>query len=88
MGWSPTGSTVWTLRHDKKGMNMQGHFNRPLLGLNLNARRIKDCTGRTHPGTEHGPVRGRLMLSMVSGVFSRLRLCQTTDGKNTEHESY
>ena len=31
-------------------------------------------------------MRGRLMLSMVSGMFSSLHLCQATDGENTEHE--
>ena len=57
-----------------------------MLRSDKNGFGVEDCTGRTHPRTQHGPMRGRLMLSMVSGMFSRLRLCQTTDGKDTEHE--
>ena len=57
-----------------------------LLGLNENGLGIENRTGSTHPGTEQCPVRGRLVLSMVSGMFGGLRLCQTTDGKDAEHE--
>jgi len=67
---------------------MQGHFNRPLLGLNLNARRIEDRTGVTHPGTKQCAMCRRLMLRMVPGMFRRLGLRQSADRKNTEHKSY
>lgn len=60
--------------------------NRTALSLNYDGLGVENCTGRTHPRTKQCPVRGRLMLSMVSGVFSSLRLCQTTDGKDAEHE--
>ena len=60
--------------------------NRTALSLNYHGLGVEDCTGSTHPRTQHGPVRGRLMLRMVPGVFSSLRLCQTTDGKDAEHE--
>ncbi len=57
-----------------------------MLRSDKNGFGVEDCTGRTHPRTQHGPMRGRLMLSMVSSMFSRLRLCQTTDGKDAEYE--
>ena len=31
---------------------------------------------------------GSLMLRVVSRMFSGLRLCQSTDGKHTQHEYY
>ncbi len=49
---------------------------------------IEHCTGSTHPGTENRPVCGRLMLSMVSGMFSGLRLGQSPNSENTEYKSY
>ena len=33
-------------------------------------------------------MRGRLMLSMVSGMFSSLRLSQAPDADNTEYKGY
>lgn len=68
-------------------MNVQGHFHGTLLGLNLNARRIKDRTGVTHPGTKQCAVCRRLMLRMVPGMFRRLGLRQSADRKNTEYKS-
>jgi hypothetical protein len=29
---------------------------------------------------------GSLMVGMMSGMFNRLRLCQSTDGKDAEHQ--
>ena len=31
-------------------------------------------------------MRGSLMLGMVPGMFDRLRLCQSADGKDTEYQ--
>ena len=31
-------------------------------------------------------MRGSLMMGMVSGMFDRLRLSQSADGQDTEHE--
>ena len=31
-------------------------------------------------------MRGGLMLGMVSGMFDRLRLCQSSDRKNAKHQ--
>ena len=41
---------------------------------------------QAHPGAEHGAMRGSLMLGMMPGMFDRLRLSQSADGKDTEHE--
>ena len=32
-------------------------------------------------------MRGSLMLGMVSGMFDRLRLSQSADGQDTEHQN-
>jgi len=56
-----------------------------LFNLNQNDGTIEHGTGGTHPGTEQRPMRGSLMLSMVSGVFSCLSLGQTANGKNAEY---
>jgi hypothetical protein len=86
-GWrSPTRRDVRTLCTNADRLSMGDNRDWALLRLNENGFGIEDCTGRTHPRTQHGPVRGRLMLRMVSGVFSSLRLCQTADRKDTEHE--
>jgi hypothetical protein len=57
-----------------------------LFRLNEHNRGIEHRTGCTHPGTEQRPMRGRLMLSMVPGVLSGLRLRQTADGENAQYE--
>ena len=56
------------------------------FGLKRDHRRIEDRSGSTHPGAEQGAMRGSLMLGMVSGMIDRLRLCQSADGKDTEHQ--
>jgi hypothetical protein len=57
-----------------------------LFRLNEHNRGIEHRTGGTHPGTKQRSMRGRLMLSMVSGVLSGLRLRQTADGENAQDE--
>jgi hypothetical protein len=54
--------------------------------LNKDHRTIENRPGGTHPGAEHGAVRGRLMMSMVSGMLDGLCLCQPADGKDTEYQ--
>lgn len=49
---------------------------------------IKHGARGAHPGTEECPVCGCLMLRMVPGMFSRLRLSQATDHENTKHKRY
>ncbi len=56
------------------------------FGLKRDHCRIEDRSGGTHPGAEQGAVRGSLMLGMVPGMLDRLSLCQSADGKDTEHE--
>ena len=60
--------------------------NRTEFGLKRDYRSIENRPGGTHPGTEQGAMRGSLMLGMVSGMFDRLRLCQSSDGKDAEHQ--
>jgi hypothetical protein len=57
-----------------------------LFRLNEYNRGIEHRTGGTQPGTKQRSMRGRLMLSMVSGVLSGLRLRQTADGENAQDE--
>jgi hypothetical protein len=56
------------------------------FGLKRDHRRIENRPGGTHPGAEQGAVRGSLMLGMVPGMLDRLRLRQSADGKDAEHQ--
>ena len=60
--------------------------NRTEFGLKRDYRRIENRPGGTHPGAEQGAMCGSLMLSMVPGMFDRLRLSQSADEKDREHE--
>jgi hypothetical protein len=55
------------------------------FGLKRDHCTIENRSGGTHPGTEHGAMRGSLMMGMVPGMLDRLRLSQSADNKNTEH---
>ena len=66
-------------------MGERDESNRTKFGLKRNYCRIKNRPGGTHPGAEEGTMRGSLMMGMVPGMFDRLCLCQSTDGKDTEH---
>jgi hypothetical protein len=67
-------------------MGERDKFNRTEFGLKRDHRRIENRSGSTHPGTEQGAMRSSLMLGMVPGMLDRLRLCQSTDGKDTEYQ--
>jgi hypothetical protein len=56
------------------------------FNLNEDGITIENRAGRTHPGTEQRPMCSRLMLRMMSGMFGRLRLRQSTDRENAEYE--
>ena len=60
--------------------------NRTEFGLNRDHRRIENLPGGTHPGAEHGAMRGSVMMGMVPCMLDRLRLSQSADGKDTEHQ--
>lgn len=47
--------------------------------LNDNKLSVQNHPSSTHPGAKDCPVRSRLMLSMVSGVFQRLHLGHTAE---------
>jgi len=67
-------------------MGERDERNRTKFGLKRDHRRIEYRPGGTHPGAEDGAMRGRLMLGMVPGMFDRLSLCQSSDGKNAEYQ--
>ncbi len=67
-------------------MGERDERDRTELGLKRDHRRIENRSGGTHPGAEQRAMRGSLMLGMVPGMFDRLRLCQSTDGKDTEYQ--
>jgi hypothetical protein len=67
-------------------MRERDESNRTEFGLKRDHRTIENCPGGTHPGAEHGAVRGSLMLGMVPGMLDRLRLRQSADGKDAEHQ--
>ena len=61
-------------------------INETEFGLKRDHRTIENLPGGTHPGAEHGPMRGSLMMGMVPSMFDQLRLSQSADGKDTEHQ--
>ena len=67
-------------------MGERDERNRTEFCLKRDDRSIENRPGGTHPGTEQSAMRGSLMLGMVSGMFDRLRLCQSADGKNAKHQ--
>ena len=67
-------------------MGERDEGNRTEFGLKRDHRRIENHPGGTHPGAEHGAMRGSLMMGMVPGMLDRLRLRQSADGKDTEHQ--
>ena len=60
--------------------------NRTEFGLKRDHSRIENRPCGTYPGAEHGAVRGSLMMGMVPGMLNRLRLRQSADGKDAEHQ--
>ena len=67
-------------------MGERDESNRTEFGLKRDHRTIKNHPCGTHPGTEHSAVRGSLMMGMVPSMLDRLRLRQSADGKDTEHQ--
>lgn len=61
-------------------------IDRTEFSLKRDDRRVENCPGGTHPGAEQGAVCGSLMLGMVPGMFDRLCLCQSADGKDAKHQ--
>lgn len=66
-------------------MKDRNNSNGTAFSLNQHDIAVEHRAGGAHPGTEQRPVRGRLMLGMVSGMFGCLSLGQTADGENTEY---
>ena len=56
------------------------------FGQKRDHRTIENRPGSTHQGAEYSAMRGSLMMGMVPGMLNRLRLSQSADGKNTEHQ--
>ena len=67
-------------------MGERDESNRTEFGLNRDHRTIENLPGGTHPGAEHGAMRSSLMMGMVPGMLDRLRLRQSADGQETEHQ--
>jgi hypothetical protein len=67
-------------------MGERDESNRTEFGLKRDYRSIENRSGGTHPGAEHGTMRGSLMMGMVPGMLDQLRLRQSADGKDTEHQ--
>ena len=61
-------------------------INETEFGLKRDHRTIENRPCGTQPGAEHGAMRGSLMMGMVPGMLDRLRLRQSADGKDTEHQ--
>ena len=67
-------------------MGERDESNRTEFGLKRDHRTIKHRPGGTYPGAEHGAMRGRLMMGMVPGMLDRLRLRQSANGQDAEHQ--
>ena len=70
------------------GMNDRNKRDGVTLGLNQDNFCVEDRTGGAHPGTEQRPMCRGLMLRMVPGMFSGLRLRQPADRENAKHKGY
>jgi len=68
-------------------MGNANNRDRAAVSLNQDDGAIEHGPGIAHPRTEHGAVRGCLMMSMVPGVLNGLNLCQPADGQDTEHKN-
>ena len=67
-------------------MGERDKSNRTEFGLKRDHRTIEHRPGGTHPGAEHGAMRSSLVLGMVPGMFDQLRLSQSADGQDAEHQ--
>jgi hypothetical protein len=67
-------------------MGVRDESNRAEFGLKRDHRTIQNLPGGTHPGAEHGTMRGSLMMGMVPGMLDQLRLSQSANGKDTEDQ--
>jgi hypothetical protein len=67
-------------------MGERDEINGTEFGVKCDDRRIENCPGGTHPGAEYGAMRGSVMMGMVPGMLEQLRLSQSADGKDTEHQ--
>ena len=67
-------------------MGKREECNRTEFGFKRDHDTIEHRPGGTHPGAQHGAMRRSLMMGMVSGMFDRLRLSQSADGQDREHE--
>jgi len=61
-------------------------INETEFGLKRDHRTIENLPGGTHPGAEHGAMRGSLMMGMVPSMLDQLRLSQSADGKDADHQ--
>ena len=67
-------------------MGERDESNRTEFCLKRDHLTVENRPGGTHPGAEHGAMRGSLMMGMVPGMLDRLGLSQSADGKDTEHQ--
>ncbi len=68
-------------------MGERDESSRTEFGVKRDHRSIENRSGGTHPGAEHGTMRGSIMMGMVPGMLDQLRLSQSADGKDTDdHE--
>lgn len=67
-------------------MGESDESNRTEFGVKRDHRSIDNRSGSTHPGAEQGAMGSSLMLGMVPCMLDRLRLSQSPDGKDTEHQ--
>ena len=67
-------------------MGKRVESNRTEFGLERNHCTIEHSPGGTHPGAKHGTMCGSLMMGMVPGMLDCLRLSQSADGQDTEHQ--
>ena len=67
-------------------MSEGDEINRIEFSVKRDHRSIENRPGGTHPGTEQRAMRSSLMLGMVPGMFDRLRLRQSADRKDAEHQ--
>jgi len=84
--WRATGRRLTGFNREDLRINERNECNRCLFGLDQNDGAIEHRAGSAHPGAQQGPMRGRMMLSVVLGMLGRLRLGQAADRQQCEDQ--
>lgn len=81
-----TGRSLARLGRKRRKIGKRNECNWTVFGLKRDDPAIKHRPSGTHPGTEQGTMRRSLMMGMMSSMLDGLRLCESTNGKDSKHQ--